>query len=206
MTKKKINEKAELFDKLSKCVLPLIAGAVVSFGVGAGLAALGLESPLAIAVLAAVACKVIMSLFSAITERSSSPPTPPSDHPGPDSKTKCPSSPPPGMIGHGMRVDGVNGHNSIDHQKERECEGKASTGRKCSTYATRKKPIDKEQGEKEYLSLLEENQFVKELEDHFERISNLKIETESGEQPGSSVDSGVKVNGASAGCVPSPSH
>ncbi|WMT85058.1 hypothetical protein NMD99_03590 [Wolbachia endosymbiont of Listronotus oregonensis] len=74
---KKINEKAELFDKLSKCVLPLIAGAVVSFGVGAGLAALGLESPLAIAVLAAVACKVIMSLFSAITERSSSPPTPP---------------------------------------------------------------------------------------------------------------------------------
>lgn len=74
---KKINEKAESFDELSKCVVPLIAGAVVSFGIGAGLAALGLESPLAIAVLAAVACKVTMSLFSAITERFSSPPTPP---------------------------------------------------------------------------------------------------------------------------------
>ncbi|MDX5495247.1 MULTISPECIES: hypothetical protein [unclassified Wolbachia] len=88
---KKINEKAELFDKLSKCVLPLIAVAVVSFGVGAGLAALGLESPLAIAVLAAVACKVIMSLFSAITERSSSPPTPPS-----------------GLVDSGVKADGAD--------------------------------------------------------------------------------------------------
>lgn len=29
---------------------------------------------------------------------------------------------------------------------------------------------------------------------------------EESNQPDSSVDSGVKVNGASAGCVPSPSH
>ncbi len=203
---KKINEKAELFDKLSKCVLPLIAGAVVSFGVGAGLVALGVTSPIAITILTLIANAIVMQLVSKITERSSSPPIPPGNHPGPDSKTKCPSSPPPVMVGHGMRVDDANGHNPIDYQKERECKGKPSTERKCSTYATRKKPIDKEQGEKEYLRPLEEDPFVKELEDHFERISNLIIETESREQPDSSVDSGVKVNGASAGCVPSPSH
>ncbi|WP_265033186.1 hypothetical protein [Wolbachia endosymbiont (group A) of Sicus ferrugineus] len=43
---KKINEKAESFDKLSKHVVPLIEGAVVSFGVGAGLVALSVTSPI----------------------------------------------------------------------------------------------------------------------------------------------------------------
>jgi hypothetical protein len=73
---KKINKKAKLFDSLSKYVVPLIAGAVVSFGVGAGLAALGFTSPLAITALTLIANAVVIQLLSKITERSSPPPTP----------------------------------------------------------------------------------------------------------------------------------
>ncbi len=75
---KKINEKAELFDKLrlSKLAGPAIAGAVVSFGVGAGLVALGVTSPLAITALTLIANAVVIQLLSKITERSSPPPTP----------------------------------------------------------------------------------------------------------------------------------
>ncbi|WP_250296116.1 hypothetical protein [Wolbachia endosymbiont of Oedothorax gibbosus] len=73
----RINEKAKLFDSLSKCVVPSIAGAVVSFGVGAGLAALGFTSPVAIIALTIIANAIVMQLVSKITERFSSPPTPP---------------------------------------------------------------------------------------------------------------------------------
>ena len=72
---KRIDEKAKLFDSLSKVVVPLIAGAVVSFGVGAGLAALGFTSPLAITALTLIANAVVIQLLSKITERSSPPPT-----------------------------------------------------------------------------------------------------------------------------------
>jgi hypothetical protein len=78
-------------NSFSKLVIPIIAHVGISFGIGAGLVALGLKSPLAIAVLAPIACEAIMLLFSAITERSSSPPTPPGD---PDPSKKDPSSPP----------------------------------------------------------------------------------------------------------------
>ncbi|NEV49632.1 hypothetical protein EUZ93_04000 [Wolbachia pipientis] len=84
-----------MFDKLSKCVLPLIAGAVVSFGVGAGLVALGVTSPIAITILTLIANAIVMQLVSKITERSSSPPTPPS-----------------GLVDSGVKVDGASaGHN-----------------------------------------------------------------------------------------------
>ncbi|MGL9779919.1 MAG: hypothetical protein ACR5K5_06835, partial [Wolbachia sp.] len=73
---KRIDEKAKLFDSLSKVVVPLIAGAVVSFGVGAGLAALGFTSPVAIIALTLIANAIVIQLFSKITERFSSPPTP----------------------------------------------------------------------------------------------------------------------------------
>jgi hypothetical protein len=78
-------------NSFSKLVIPIIANVGISFGVGAGLVALGLKSPFAIAVLAPIACRVIMLLFSAITERSFSPLTPPGD---PDPSKKDPSSPP----------------------------------------------------------------------------------------------------------------
>ena len=73
---KRIDEKAKLFDSLSKVVVPLIAGAVVSFGVGAGLAALGFTSPVAIIALTLIANAIVIQLFSKITERFSSPPPP----------------------------------------------------------------------------------------------------------------------------------
>ncbi len=72
----RINEKAKLFDSLSKCVVPSIASAVVCFGVGAGLVALGVTSPLAITALTLIANAVVIQLLSKITERFSSPPTP----------------------------------------------------------------------------------------------------------------------------------
>ncbi|WP_395463490.1 hypothetical protein [Wolbachia endosymbiont of Cantharis cryptica] len=50
----------------------------VSFGVGAGLVALGVTSPIAITISTLIANTVVVQLLiSAITERSSSPPTPP---------------------------------------------------------------------------------------------------------------------------------
>lgn len=64
----------ESIDKLSKLAGPAIAGAVVSFGVGAGLVALGVTSPIAITILTLIANAIVVQLLSAITERFSSPP------------------------------------------------------------------------------------------------------------------------------------
>ncbi|GFV68822.1 secA_DEAD domain-containing protein [Trichonephila clavipes] len=72
----------------------------------------------------------------------------------------------------------------IDHSKKEEREVKTSTKqnseRKCQTRAVRKKAIV--QNEEEYYSLLEESMSVKDLESHFEKISNLKIEIQTREQ------------------------
>jgi|GEM_PF-4742118 len=161
-------------NSFSKLVIPLIAHVGISFGIGAGLAALGLKSPLVIAVLAPIACKAIMLLFNAITERSSSPPTPPGD---PDPSKKDPSSsprPPGGLVGSNVKTDGANDHNPTDHPERGECDV-GRTERKCKTYATRKKPIIvTDEDQEDHIS--EEQQLVQSLEDHFTRIANLKIE------------------------------
>ncbi|UPA55468.1 hypothetical protein MWH06_02255 [Wolbachia pipientis] len=86
---KRINEKAKLFDSLSKYVVPLIASAVVCFGIGAGLVALGFTSPVAIIALTLIANAIVIQLFSKITERFSSPP------------------PPSGSVDSDVKVDGV---------------------------------------------------------------------------------------------------
>ncbi|NSM57015.1 hypothetical protein HET73_06920 [Wolbachia endosymbiont of Atemnus politus] len=103
-------------NSFSKLVISAIAHIGISFGIGAGLVALGLESPLAITTLALIACKVIMSLFSATTERSSSPPTPPG------LSKKDPSSPPrPPCVDSNVKTDGAN---PTDHPERREYDGK----------------------------------------------------------------------------------
>ncbi|BAP00347.1 hypothetical protein [Wolbachia endosymbiont of Cimex lectularius] len=156
-------------NSFSKLVISAIAHVGISFGIGAGLVALGLKSPLVIAVLTPIACKVIMLLFSAITERSSSPPTPPGD---PDPSKKDPSSPPrPPCVDSNVKTDGAN---PTDHPERREYDGKR-TERKCKTYATRKKPIIVIDEDKED-HISKEQQLVQSLEDHFKRIANLKIE------------------------------
>ncbi|MGL9689174.1 MAG: hypothetical protein ACR5K6_05605 [Wolbachia sp.] len=139
-------------NSFSKLVISAIAHVGISFGIGAGLVALDLKSPLIIAVLTPIACKVIMLLFSAITERSSSPPRPP-------------------CVDSNMKTDGAN---PTDHPERREYDGKR-TERKCKTYATRKKPIIVTDEDKED-HISKEQQLVQSLEDHFKRIANLKIE------------------------------
>ncbi|MGL9760982.1 MAG: hypothetical protein ACR5LB_01975 [Wolbachia sp.] len=139
-------------NSFSKLVISAIAYIGISFGIGAGLIALSLKSPLVIAVLTPIACKVIMLLFSAITERSSSPPSP-----------LCVDS--------NVKTDGAN---PTDHPKRREYDGKR-TERKCKTYATRKKPIIvADEDKKGHIS--EEQQLVQSSEDHFKKTANLKTE------------------------------
>ncbi|MGL9732018.1 MAG: hypothetical protein ACR5KX_04500 [Wolbachia sp.] len=93
-----------------------------------------------------------MLLFSTITERSSSPPSP-----------LCVDS--------NVKTDGAN---PTDHPKRREYDGKR-TERKCKTYATRKKPIIvSDEDKKGHIS--EEQQLVQSSEDHFKKTANLKTE------------------------------
>lgn len=66
-------EGIQFVDNSSKLPGLAIAGAVVSFRVGAGLVALGIASPIAISVVTLIA-NAIVQLLSAITERFSSPP------------------------------------------------------------------------------------------------------------------------------------
>ncbi|WP_353273775.1 hypothetical protein [Wolbachia endosymbiont (group A) of Ennomos erosarius] len=61
---------------MNEQVIPFTVGAVASFGVGAGLIALGLESSIAITVLTAMVNAVIVILLSMVIERFSSPPRP----------------------------------------------------------------------------------------------------------------------------------
>ncbi|WP_341812034.1 hypothetical protein [Wolbachia endosymbiont (group A) of Conops quadrifasciatus] len=61
------------------------------FGVGAGLVALGVTSPIAISVVTLIAHGVVVELVSKITERFSSPPTPPS-----------------GLVDSGVKVNGAS--------------------------------------------------------------------------------------------------
>ncbi|WP_338406176.1 MULTISPECIES: hypothetical protein [unclassified Wolbachia] len=72
----------ELIDNSSKLAGPAIAGAVTCFGIGAGLVALGVTSPIAIGVVTLIANPFVMFLLSEIIERSSSPPTPGSSFDG----------------------------------------------------------------------------------------------------------------------------
>jgi phage-related minor tail protein len=75
----------------------------------------------------------------------------------------------------------------IDHSKKDECEVEASTSqnnekREYQVRAVRKKAILIDEVEEECFGLSEESALIRDLESHFEKISNLKIEIQSEEQ------------------------